>query len=230
MRSTGPYVLVFDNDPGIRFYLHKNLKANGYVVADAASGRTVLRAVMEAVPDLIVLGLEPPDMDGMGLVRSVRRASPLPIVALSARGDEDVAVEALESGADDFIRKPFGIREFVARVRNALRRTAQARGELPLFVAGDLEIDFLRRHVHARGREVHLSKIEYDVLRLLAQRGGQVLTHRELLEAVWGPMRANRVQYLRVAISTLRRKIEGDPARPRHILTEPRIGYRLQEW
>ena len=189
MRSTGPYVLVFDSDPGIRLYLHKNLKATGYVVAEAASGRTVLRTVTEAAPDLIVLGLEPPDMDGMGLIRSVRQTSLLPIVALSARGDEDVAVEALECGADDFIRKPFGIREFVARVRNALRRTAQARGEIPLLVAGDLEIDLLQHHVRARGREVHLSRIEYEVLRLLAQGGGKVLTHRELLEAVWGPMR-----------------------------------------
>jgi len=228
MLTSGPRVLVADGDPAIRFYILKNLKAERYVAADAARGRTVLRTVTEAAPDLIVLGLDLPDMDGLALIRSVRRISLLPIIALSADSGEDTSVAALDLGADDVVRKPFGMRELIARVRNALRRTAQARGETPRFTSGDLDVDLVHRRVRVGGREVHLSRIEYDGLRLLVEGGGKVLTHRELLAAEWGAERAEHVQHLRVAIRALRRKIERDPERPRHILTEPRVGYRME--
>lgn len=227
MSHAGPRILVVDDDPAIRVYLRKTLMAEGYRVHEAACGRAALRSLADEPLDLLILGLELSDMDGISVIRLVRERSPLPIVALSSRDAEEVVVDALGHGADDCIRKPFGIRELVARVRNALRRTAQAQGKTPLFVVGDLEVDLLHRRVHARGLEVHLSKTEYEVLRLLVEGGGKVLTHRDLLEAVWGPNRTDRVSTLRVVVRALRRKIETNPEQPRHILTETRVGYRV---
>lgn len=158
----------------------------------------------------------------------MRELSPIPVLALSERGDEDSTVAALVSGADDYIRKPFGVKELLARVKNALRRRARERGDSAQLVTGDLEIDLLHRRVRSHGRDVHLSVKPYEVLRVLAEGAGKALTHEEILCAVWGRNRADRIQYLRLAIRELRSKLEVDPAHPRYILTETGVGYRLE--
>ena len=163
------------------------------------------------------------------MIRSLRQRSALPIIVLSVRDDERGKVEALDGGADDYVTKPFGIDELVARIRTALRHRFQAQGEKPLFVAGDLTVDLVRRSVRRGGEEVHLSPKEYDLLAELVANAGKVLTHRHILRKVWGPAHTEDAQYLRVFIRSLRGKLEADPARPRHIITEPGVGYRLRE-
>jgi two-component system KDP operon response regulator KdpE len=226
--SHGPRVLVIDNDPAVRRYLHRSLTAEGYRVREVPPGQTALGCICDQPPDLVILDIDLPEGGGADVIRTVREISPVPILALSAHEDEDSLVEALKSGADDYVRKPFGIRELLARALSALRRAARERGAPSIFVSGDLAVDLVRRRVWSRGEEVRLSAKPYEVLRVLVENAGKALPHREILAAVWGAGRADKVQYLRLAIRELRRKLESDPAKPMHIVTETCIGYRLR--
>ncbi len=192
---------------------------------DAAGAMAMLTAEK---PDVVILDLGLPDQSGFDVVSEIRKRSAVPIIVLSARSDERSKVQALDLGADDYIGKPFGMAELMARLRAALRHRFQAQGEFPTFVSGDLTVDLVRRHVTRDGQEVKLSPKEFELLRHLVAHAGKVLTHRHLLREVWGPAQSDEVQYLRVFIRGLRQKLEPDPTRPRHILTELGVGYRLQ--
>ena len=226
--ANGYNVLVVDDEPPIRRFLRASLSAAGHRVVTADDAASALAAVAAEKPDLIILDLGLPDRSGFEVISEIRKHSPVPIIVLSARSDERSKVEALDLGADDYIGKPFGMAELMARLRAALRHAYQAQGELPMFVSGDLSIDLVRRHVIRAGREIRLSPKEFELLRHLVAHAGKVLTHRQLLREVWGPAQAEEVQYLRVFIRGLRQKIEPDPTRPTHILTELGVGYRLQ--
>jgi two-component system KDP operon response regulator KdpE len=221
-------VLVVDDEPPIRRFLKTSLAAADYRVVEAADAAGALRALAAEKPDLLILDLGLPDKSGLDLISELRRGAAPPIIVLSARDDECSKVEALDRGADDYIAKPFGIAELMARLRAALRHAFQAQGELPLFVSGDLSVDLVRRQVTRGGREVRLSPKEFELLSHLVMHAGKVLTHRHLLREVWGPAQVEEVQYLRVFIRGLRQKLEPDPTRPTHILTELGVGYRLQ--
>jgi two-component system, OmpR family, KDP operon response regulator KdpE len=225
--TAGPRILVIDEDPGIRRLLRRELKGAGYCVQDAQPGSDVASRIGGRVFDLLVLCIDSPDCGGPAAIRVVRDGSSVPIVALSVRGDEETAVQALHLGADDYVQKPFRVNELLARVTNALRRRAQELGRQTLVVSDGLEIDLLRRRVWLRGQTVHLPLKSFEVLRVLAESAGKVLTHKQLLCAVWGPRRVDQVAYLRIAIRNLRNKLEDDPAHPAHILTETGVGYRL---
>jgi len=204
------------------------LSTQGYEILEAPNGKASLDLLSQN-PDLVILDLGLPDMQGLELLRMMRaRNEAVPIVVLSSRGDEVGKVQALDLGADDYISKPFGMAELTARIRAALRHAFQAQGELPMFVSGDLSVDLVRRQVTRGGSEVRLSPKEFELLRHLVTHAGKVLTHRQLLREVWGPAQAEEVQYLRVFIRGLRQKLEADPTRPTHILTELGVGYRLQ--
>jgi two-component system KDP operon response regulator KdpE len=219
-------VLVVDDEPPIRKLLRMGLGTQGYQTIDAPNGKAALEAI-SAKPDLVILDLGLPDMQGLELLRQIRaRREDVPILVLSSRGDEAAKVEALDLGADDYVTKPFGMEELLARVRAALRHQLQVQGERPIFKQGDLSVDLVRRIVRVEGREVKLSPKEYELLRVLVQHAGKVLTHKFLLNQLWaGPIDA---QYLRVYVRQLRNKIEPDPTRPQYILTETGIGYRLR--
>jgi two-component system, OmpR family, KDP operon response regulator KdpE len=221
-------VLVVDDEPPIRRFLRASLEAAGFDVVSADDAAAALAAVASEKPDVVILDLGLPDRSGFEVITEVRKHSPVPIIVLSARSDERSKVEALDLGADDYIGKPFGMAELMARLRAALRHAFQVQGELPLFISGDLSVDLVRRHVMRGDREVKLSPKEFELLRHLVTHAGKVLTHRQLLRDVWGPAQADEVQYLRVFIRGLRQKIEPDPTRPTHILTELGVGYRLQ--
>jgi two-component system, OmpR family, KDP operon response regulator KdpE len=221
-------ILVIDDEPPIRRFLHTTLAAAGYQVVEAETAAQASRLLASEKPDLLILDLGLPDRSGLELIAEIRDASTVPILVLSARHDERSKVEALDLGADDYLAKPFGMAELMARLRAALRHALQAQGELPVFVSGDLSVDLVRRRVSCAGREVKLSPKEFDLLRHLVMHAGKVLTHRYLLREVWGPAHVYEVQYLRVFIRGLRHKLEPDPARPTHILTETGVGYRLQ--
>jgi two-component system, OmpR family, KDP operon response regulator KdpE len=179
-------------------------------------------------PDIVILDLGLPDRSGFDVITEIRKHSPVPIIVLSARSDERSKVQALDLGADDYIGKPFGMAELMARIRAALRHSFQAQGESPMFVSGELTVDLVRRSVTRAGHEVRLSPKEFELLRHLVTHAGKVLTHRHLLKEVWGPAQADEIQYVRVFIRSLRQKLEPDPTRPTHILTELGVGYRLQ--
>ncbi len=221
-------VLVVDDEPPIRRFLRTSLTAVGHRVVTAENGAEALAALGSEKPDLIILDLGLPDRSGFEVITEIRKHSPVPIIVLSARNDERSKVEALDLEADDYIGKPFGMAELTARLRAALRHAFQAQGELPMFVSGDLSVDLVRRHVTRGGREVKLSPKEFELLRHLVTHAGKVMTHRHLLREVWGPAHGEDVQYLRVFIRGLRQKLEPDPTRPTHILTELGVGYRLQ--
>ena len=223
-----PTVLVVDDEPPIRRLLRTTLTAAGYRVAEAETAAAGLRSLAIEKPDLVILDLGLPDHSGIELIAEIRKASRVPIVVLSARHDERAKVAALDLGADDYVAKPFGMAELMARLRAALRHAFQAQGELPVFASGDLAVDLVRRHVTRAGHEIKLSPKEFDLLRHLVMHAGKVLTHRQLLREVWGPAQAEEVQYLRVFIRGLRQKLEPDPTRPTHILTELGVGYRPQ--
>ena len=223
-----PTVLVVDDEPPIRRLLRTTLTAAGYRVAEAEDTGGGMRSLAAEKPDLVILDLGLPDGEGLELIGEIRKTSQVPIVVLSARHDERSKVAALDLGADDYVGKPFSMAELMARLRAALRHAFQAQGELPVFASGDLAVDLVRRHVTRAGREVKLSPKEFDLLRHLVTHAGKVLTHRQLLREVWGPAQADEVQYLRVFIRGLRQKLEPDPTRPIHILTETGVGYRLQ--
>jgi two-component system KDP operon response regulator KdpE len=225
--STGALkILVIDDEPPIRKLLRMGLASQGYEVLDAPNGKTAL-TLLARKPDLVILDLGLPDVDGLELLRTLReRREALPIVVLSSRGDEAGKVAALDLGADDYVTKPFGMEELFARMRAALRHRLQAQGERPVFQVGNLSVDLVRRIVKLGDNEVKLSPKEYELLRLLVQHAGKVLTHRFLLQKLWEE--PTDTQYLRVYVRQLRRKIETDPERPRYLLTETGIGYRLR--
>jgi two-component system KDP operon response regulator KdpE len=219
-------VLVIDDEPPIRKLLRMGLGMHGHTVLEAPNAKTGLALLAES-PDLVVLDLGLPDMPGLELLRSIReRSEALPIVVLSSRDDEAGKVAALDLGADDYVTKPFGMGELLARMRAALRHQLQLHGERPIFRVGDLSVDLVRRIVKLRDDEVKLSPKEYDLLRLLVQHAGKVLTHRFLLGQLWDEL--TDAQYLRVYVRQLRQKIEDSPERPKYILTETGIGYRMQ--
>jgi two-component system KDP operon response regulator KdpE len=221
-------VLVIDDEPPILRFLRTSLRAAGHQVATAENAADGLAALAVEKPDIVVLDLGLPDRSGFEVIGEIRKQSQVPIIVLSARDDERSKVEALDLGADDYIGKPFGMAELMARIRAALRHKFQAQGELPTFVSGDLSVDLIRRHVTRAGQEVRLSPKEFELLRHLVAHAGKVLTHQHLLREIWGPAHRDEVQYLRVFIRGLRQKLEPDPTRPTHILTELGVGYRLQ--
>lgn len=227
MSETNARVLVVDDEPAIRRFLHVSLSARGYTIFEADSGQAALSAVTSDRPDLIILDLGLPDMDGVEVTRLLREWTRLPIIILSVRGREADKIAALDAGADDYLTKPFGVGELFARMRVALRRAAQAEVQ-PVFSSGDLAVDLARRMVTVAGNEIQLTPTEYDLLRALVTNAGKVLTHHQLLREVWGMGYEQEMHMLRVNISNLRRKIEPDPTRPRYILTEPGVGYRLR--
>ncbi|MCA1358885.1 response regulator transcription factor [Bradyrhizobium sp. IC3069] len=219
-------VLVIDDEPPIRKLLRMGLTTQGYEILEAPNGKTALEKLGEE-PALIILDLGLPDVQGHELLRTIRaRNDGVPIVVLSSRGDEAGKVQALDLGADDYLTKPFGMEELLARLRAALRHQLQVKGERPVFRTGDLSVDLVRRIVKVGDREVKLSPKEYDLLRVLVQHAGKVLTHRFLLKELWDEL--TDAQYLRVYVRQLRQKIEADPEQPQYVLTETGIGYRLK--
>jgi two-component system KDP operon response regulator KdpE len=226
MNTTPLKVLVVDDEPPIRKLLRMGLGTQGFQTIDAPNGKAAIELMVEK-PDLVILDLGLPDVPGLELLRQIRaRREDLPIVVLSSRGDEAAKVEALDLGADDYVTKPFGMEELLARMRAALRHQLQVHGDRPIFRLGDLSVDLVRRIVKLRDQKVSLSPKEYELLRLLVHNAGKVLTHKFLLRELWStPIDA---QYLRVYVRQLRQKIEPDPTRPQYILTETGIGYRLR--
>jgi len=225
--SKGARILVVDDEPQIRRSLQINLENRNYDVATATSGEEALEALTHRKPDVVIVDLVLPSIDGIELTRRIREQSPVPIIVLSAIGDERKKVEALEAGADDYVTKPFGMEELAARVRSALRRTIMLSGSEPVFRSGGLTVNFERREVRVDGQPVKLTPTEFDLLKYMIQYIGKVLTHRTLLTAIWGEAYADQAQYLRVFIGQLRKKLESNTARPRYILTDPGVGYRF---
>jgi two-component system KDP operon response regulator KdpE len=220
-------VLIVDDEPPIRRFLRTSLTAQNYEVSEAATGQEALELIAREPADLVVLDLGLPGMDGFDVIARLRESgSDVPIVVLSSRSDEAGKVKALDLGADDYVTKPFGVEEMLARIRAALRHRLQQQGERPIFKSGDLTVDLVRRIVTSRGQEVKLSPREYDLLRLLVMHAGKVLTHKMIMKEVWGG--ETDVQYLRIYVRTLRQKLEADPERPQHIQTEQGVGYRLR--
>lgn len=220
-------VLIVDDEQAIRRFLRVALTSQGYTVFEAASGADALGDTTAYRPDAIVLDLGLPDIDGVEVTRLLRQWTQVPIVVLSVRGSESDKIAALDVGADDYVTKPFGVGELLARLRAALRRAAQPKGE-PVFTCGDLRIDLSRRLVTVENREVQLTPTEYDLLRVLVTHAGKVLTHHQLLREVWGTGYDQEFHILHVNVSNLRHKIEHEAARPRFIITEPGVGYRLR--
>ena len=227
MSEPGQRVLVVDDEKAIRRFLHAALTAQGYVVSEAADGWEALNAVIAQRPEIVILDLGLPDMDGVEVTRRLREWTQIPIIILSVREQETDKISALDAGADDYLTKPFSSGELMARMRVAIRRSAQAADEPVLQVRG-VRVDLAKRMVTVEEKEVSLTPTEYDLLHLLIQNAGKVLTHRQLLFKVWGPGYESEPHLLRVNISNLRRKIEVDPSRPRYIVTEPGVGYRMQ--
>jgi two-component system KDP operon response regulator KdpE len=226
--SDSARILVVDDEPAIVRAVSTNLKGHGFRVDSAATGEEGLERCGEQRPDVILLDLGLPDMDGCEVIRRVREQTNTPIIVLSVRGSEKEKVEALNLGADDYITKPFGVDELLARVRVALRHAAgPSAGAAPVFRTGGLEVDVERRTVRLDGAEVHLTPTEYDLLRAMVAHPGKLLTDRMLLQAVWGPEYGDEAHYLHVYVARLRKKIEPDPQSPRYLLTEPGVGYRL---
>ena len=227
MTSVGLRALVVDDERAIRRYLRAALNAHGIVVLEAASGEEALRSLAVDRPDVVILDLGLPDLGGVEVARRIREWSAVPIIILSVREQESEKIAALDAGADDYLTKPFGIGELMARIRAALRRATRPENE-PIIEVNQLRIDLARRRVTVANAEISLTPTEYDIIQLLAQNAGKVLTHRQLLQKVWGHASEEDLHLLRVNISNLRRKIEPDPTRPRYIQTEAGVGYRLR--
>ena len=224
--TAAPRILVIDDEPPIRKLLRMGLSANGYQIIEAPNGKVALERLSEE-PDLIILDLGLPDVEGHELLRRIRgRKEAVPIVVLSSRGDEAGKVQALDLGADDYITKPFGMDELLARMRAALRHQLQIHGERPIFRLGELSVDLVRRIVKVGEKGIKLSPKEYELLRVFVQHAGKVLTHKFLLGELWDD--STDAQYLRVYVGQLRKKLEADPERPEYILTETGVGYRLR--
>jgi two-component system KDP operon response regulator KdpE len=220
-------ILVVDDEPQIRRVLRSTLSSQGYVITDAKSGEDALESFRKERPDLVLLDVNMPGMGGIEACREIRRISDAPIIMLTVRTAERDKVSALDAGADDYVVKPFGIEELLARIRAALRRYVPGEA-MPPFVSKDLNIDFEAREIVVRGQAVHLTPKEFEVLKYLVANQGKPLPHRRLLQAVWGPDYGDETENLRVVVNQLRKKIETNPAHPKYILTEPWIGYRFQ--
>ncbi|MBL8058861.1 MAG: response regulator [Anaerolineales bacterium] len=227
MNASGPRLLVVDDEPAIRRFLRTALAAQGFQVFEAAAGQAGLDGVLAHRPDLVILDWGLPDLDGVEVLRRLRAWSAVPVIMLTVREAEADKIAALDAGADDYLTKPFGAGELLARIRAALRRAAAPAAGEAVFQNGDLSVDLARRVVRRAGAEVALTPTEYDLLRVLVVHAGKVLTHTHLLREVWGAG-YDDLHMLRVNISNLRRKIEPDPARPRYVVTEPGVGYRLR--
>jgi two-component system KDP operon response regulator KdpE len=231
MTSDAPLILLIEYEPSIRRFLRASLGGQDYRLAEAETGQQGLSLAAIQPPDLVILDLGLPDLDGLQIIEELRGWSQMPIIILSARGQEQDKVLALDRGADDYLSKPFGMDELLARIRVALRHQARIRGQpagaAMRFSVGDLTVDLEARRVFVRGQEVHLTPIEYRLLSTFVQHAGKVLTHRFLLKEVWGPGHSEETHYLRVFTANLRRKLEVDSARPRYLLTEQGVGYRL---
>jgi two-component system, OmpR family, KDP operon response regulator KdpE len=225
-----PLILLIEDEAQMRRFLRVSLLGNGYRLVESDSAEDGLAQAIARTPELILLDLGLPDRDGLTVAEDVRKWSTLPIIVISARGSEEQKILALDAGADDFLTKPFGVGELLARIRVALRHAARA-GSAPTerFTVGDLEVDVVRRQVQVRGAEVHLTPIQYKLLNLLIKHAGQVVTHRQLLREVWGPNSSEQTQYLRVYMGQLRHKLEQNPSRPVLLVTEPGVGYRLRD-
>jgi two-component system KDP operon response regulator KdpE len=230
MADLMPTVLVIEDEAPIRRFLRATLTLHGYKLVEAATAQDGLVQATTCQPDVVLLDLGLPDLDGLEVMRRLREWSTVPIIVLSARGQESDKVTALDTGADDYLTKPFSVGELLARMRVALRhatRTSQESGE-PLFHIDALRVDLARRQVYLAEQQVHLTPIEYKLLTTLIRYAGKVVTHRQLLQEVWGPGHTEETHYLRVYMGQLRHKLEADPARPRYLLTEPGVGYRLK--
>ena len=224
-----PVVVLIEDELQIRRFLRATLIGQGYRLFETTTGADGLIEVASRQPDVVIVDLGLPDMDGLEVIRRMREWTAVPVIVLSARGQERDKVTALDAGADDYVSKPFGAGELLARIRVALRHTAGAshEGEDAAFKVGDLEVDQLRRHVTLRGAEIKLTPIEYKLLTTLVRHAGKVVTHQQLLRDVWGPSHDDQAHYVRVYMAHLRHKLEAEPARPRYLLTEPGVGYRL---
>ena len=229
MSAPGPLVLVIEDEPQMRRFLRASLVSHGYDLCEAATSAEAVALATSRPPELVLLDLGLPDEDGIDLTRRLREWSRVPIIVISARGREEDKVAVLDAGADDYLTKPFGVGELLARMRVALRHVQQAAGAMPIIEIGPLRIDLARHEVKRDGVELHLTPIEYRLLALLAQNAGRVLTHGQILKEVWGPGHTSETHYLRVYMAQLRRKIEAEPARPRLLQTEPGVGYRMRE-
>jgi two-component system KDP operon response regulator KdpE len=222
-------ILIVDDEPQIQHFLKVALNVAGYEIIAAGTGADAIRLAAGAAPDVIVLDLGLPDMDGKDALCEIRKFSKVPVIILSARDREAEKISALDQGADDYVEKPFGIGELLARLRMALRHTARDQHQLTMVQVGDLKVNMEKRLVTLKGEQVHLTPKEYDLLSLLARNAGKVVTHQQILSAVWGPAHVDDTQYLRVFIGQLRAKIETDPGVPSIIRTEPGVGYRFTE-
>jgi two-component system KDP operon response regulator KdpE len=230
MPSHDATVLLIEDEPEIRRFLRATLPQQGYQLFEATTGQDGLAQAASRNPDIILLDLGLPDLDGLTIIRQVREWAAMPILVLTARDQEQVKIEALDLGADDYVTKPFGVNELLARMRVALRHAARPSGENgePVFKIADLRVDLLRRQVFVSDKEIHLTVIEYKVLTTLVKHAGKVLTHRQLLKEVWGPLHVDEAHYLRVYMRQLRNKLETNPAHPRFLVTELGVGYRLR--
>jgi two-component system KDP operon response regulator KdpE len=223
-----PVIVLIEDDQKIRRFLRTALVNNGYRLFEAATGTDGLVEVATRQPDVVILDLGLPDVDGLEVIRKLREWTKVPVIVLSARGQETAKVAALDAGADDYVSKPFGPGELLARIRVALRHAARtSAGGESTFTVGDLRVDLARRQVFVGDKEVHLTPIEYKLLTVLARDAGKLLTHAQLLKEVWGPSHESEAHYLRIYLMQLRRKLETDPTRPRYLRTEPGVGYRL---
>ncbi len=225
--SSLPRILVVDDEPAIQRFLKTALDTGEFSLHQAENGHGALAAAAALRPDIILLDLGLPDMDGVEVIERIREWSPVPIIVLSVREREDDKVKALDAGADDYLTKPFGVGELLARIRAALRRSLKQASE-PVYRIDELEMDLGRRRVTVRGQELQLTPTEYDLLRLLVVHAGKVLTHSQILKQIWGIAYMEQPHVLRVNISNLRHKIENDPSRPRYVITEPGVGYRMR--
>ena len=224
-----PIVVLIEDEPQIRKFLRATLAGQGYRLFEATTGADGVVEVGSRQPDVVIVDLGLPDMDGLDVIRRVREWTDVPVIVLSARGQERDKVVALDAGADDYVSKPFGAGELLARIRVALRRTAGASHEADdaVFKVGELRVDLLHRQVLVNGKEIHLTPIEYKLLTRLVRHAGKVVMHQQLLREVWGPAHTEQAHYARVYMAHLRHKLEAEPARPRYLLTEPGVGYRL---
>jgi two-component system KDP operon response regulator KdpE len=229
MSEPAPSILVIEDEAQMRRFLRASLRSSGYQLIEAETGEDGLMQAAAHNPDLILLDLGLPDLDGLVVTERLRQWAKTPIIVISARGQEQDKIKALDLGADDYITKPFGIGELLARIRVALRHAAKTDGGDAQFSIGELKVDLSRRQVFVAGKEVHLTPIEYRLLATLVKHAGRVLTHRQLLREVWGPNASDQTQYLRVYMGQLRHKLEQNSSRPRYLLTEPGVGYRLRD-
>jgi two-component system KDP operon response regulator KdpE len=228
MTAPRPQILVIEDEPQMRRFLRVSLESSGYQLVESDTGQDGLAQAAARAPDLILLDLGLPDIDGLTLTQRLREWTRIPIIVLSARGREQDKIEALDAGADDYVTKPFAVGELLARIRVALRRSATDTTGSAQFAVGELKVDLVRRQVFVGEREVHLTPIEYKLLSTLIKYAGRVVTHRQLLREVWGPGSSEHTQYLRVYMRQLRNKLEASPSRPRYLTTEPGVGYRLR--